>query len=98
MEWVLGNLWFHVISEIGQKSHSIVELDTDGLIVNGGPVTLDDFIGALLIILTEDCLGFVIIHDVDSVDVFGLKLEMVLIVHNLDSIWHIMGAELLSLE
>lgn len=79
--WVLSQLRFKIISEVGNESHSIFKFNVESLIIDWGPVTLYHFGVAFLIIWAENGLCLVVFHNVNTVDIFSSKLEQMLLIH-----------------
>lgn len=79
-KWVLWKFWLKIISKVSYKSHSIFKFYVKSLVVYWCPFTWDYFFLTLLIIWTEDCLSFIIFHYIDSVNIFGSKLEKMLFI------------------
>ena len=92
--WIFCNTVFDVITEVGDKAHSIFQFDVEGLVINGRPFTVNNFFVALSFATTfaNYCLCFISLDEVDSVNVFASELELMTLVHHLNLVWHRVSA------
>ena len=58
----------------------------------------DEISATLASIFTNNCLNFVVVKDIQSVSIEFVKRKLVIFVYQLNLIWYVMGANLLSLE
>ena len=76
---VLGHRGLEVVSQVGDEAHSIVKLDVKRLIVDGGPVALDQALFTVLWrltrlgVLAEDGLSLEVLQQVHFVGVLLSK-------------------------
>jgi hypothetical protein len=96
----LSDTILDIIPKVSNKSHSILQLNVQSLIVNGRPLALDRFRLAFTLIaaLTQDGLSLIALDQVDSISVTGSKLVLVVFAHHLDLVWHPMSTQLLAIE
>lgn len=98
-EWVSRESFLHIVPKICNKSDSILQLDIKGLIVDVGPLSVDNALVTGALLLAEDSLGLVVFHQVDVVQTMVVaELEVVLLVHNLDFVGNSMSADLTGVK
>lgn len=98
-ERIVADVVLNVVSEIGDEALTVVELNAESLIVNGTPGTVDDFTAvALAFGLAFLSLCLVSIEKHGSIDFFFWEAELVVSPDNLDFIWKLMSAKLISLK
>ena len=70
-----------VVPKVREKPQSIIKLNIEGLVVDGGPVAGYNFGAALATVFTLNGLDLIIVHDVNAVDVVLVKLEFMLLIN-----------------
>lgn len=96
-ERVITDTLFYIISEIGQKSHTVIKFNSHGLIIYCTPctahrATFTTVFGAL------SCLCFIPIKKLNTPYIFLCKLPLMIFRDNLDMIWSLVSADLISFE
>ena len=80
LEWVFWDFRFDIVSEVSNKSHSIIELNIECLIIDGSPVTFNSLLTTLSSILAYNSLHLIIIHNVHSVSVKLIEAKLMVLV------------------
>jgi hypothetical protein len=83
---LLGYFWLNGILQIGEESQTILQLDSERLVVNGRPFARQMLRGAGYAILAEDCLNLELVHELHFPDVFFNEGKLVILANYLESI------------
>jgi hypothetical protein len=67
------------------------------LIVDAGPVPVELLSTAFFTTLAEDSFDFVVIKEVDLVNILASKIKLMFLIHQLDLVWKTMSAHLLGI-
>jgi hypothetical protein len=94
----LDDVVFDGILEIGQKPHSVLELDSERLVIDWRPGATDKVGWALLLALTMLSLHLVLVHDLDFPDLLLGEIKVVVLLDYLELVRHLVGAHLSCLE
>jgi len=97
-KWVVTNGVLNIVAEVAYESLSVVQLHPERLIVNGTPGSSDGLALALVFGRAFGCLRLVAVEQLGPVDLFIVELEFVSSRQDLNLIWHLMRAQLISLE
>lgn len=96
---VITDVVLNVVSEVGDEALTVVELNAESLVVDRTPGAVDDFTAiALSLGLALLSLCLVAVQKHCSVDLFLWEAELVVSSDNLDLIWKLMSAKLISLK
>ena len=82
----LGDLVLDGVLEIGQKPHSVLQLDGEGLIIDWRPGSTDKVRVAVLLVLALLSLHLVLVHDLDFPDVLLGEIKVVVLLDYLEPI------------
>ena len=101
---VLQGGLLQVVSEVSDEALAVVELDEEGLRVDRGPFSVHNLLGFTDITWLADLVGtllglyFEFVLQVDAPDLIRGELELVIIINELDAVWHIVSANFSRVE
>lgn len=97
---VLSDAVLDVIAEIRHKAHAVVQFDVERLVIDGRPLSIDDFFVALTFVATfaHHSFGFVALDEVDSINVFTGELELVSLIDHLNLVGNRVSAQFLRVK
>ena len=98
MDRVLAETLLDVVSEVGQESHAIIKLNSEGLIIDCAPCSVYTSSLALALAGALTRLSFVAIKQLNTPDILLFELKIMIFSDNLDVIWSPVGANLIGLE
>lgn len=82
--------WLGIVSEVGDKTLSILQFDLKCLIIDGGPLAGHRLSTGALIVTTVRCLGLIVIVEIYFDGVSLRKVKVHLGSDDLDAIWQVM--------
>ena len=95
---VLTHWWLNIVSKIGNESHAVIKFNVECLVIYRCPSSWNDITWAFSSFLANDSFAFIILHYVQSVNIFWFKIELVVSINQLDPVWHLMCAKLFSVK
>ena len=90
LNWVCGQRRLGIVSEVGDKSLSILQFNLKCLIINGGPLAGNRLPTGALLVAAVRCLGLIVIVEVYFDGISLCKVEIHLGCDDLDTIGHLM--------
>ena len=95
---IFRNLRLDGVFEVGQEPQSILQLDLEGLVVDGRPSSCNLGGFALAALGTVSCLRQILVHQFDFPRLCIIKAPLVVIRYNLKLVRQLMRADLVHLE
>ena len=95
--WILWNRILKIITEVCDKTQTVVKLHHHTLSIDRGPTTIY-CVARTAITPRAFCLNLVLIHEAYSPYLLLFKLELIILWKDLNFVSHLMGTNFLSLE